>query len=65
MTIEEAYAQIRENVAMVDGSAFGILSVTGDGAADYLDGIVTRDIKYLSIDTVSESGSSAAASLSC
>lgn len=54
MTIEEAYAQIRENVAMVDGSAFGILSVTGGGAADYLDGIITRDIKYLSIDTVSE-----------
>lgn len=54
VSLQEAYNLIRENIALVDGSVFGMLEVSGENAADYLDSLVTRDIRYLGIDMVSE-----------
>lgn len=53
-SFEEGYNLIRKGAAVIDGSGFGILKVTGDNAASFLDSLATKDIQYLNIDTVSE-----------
>ena len=53
-SFEEGYRLLREQAALVDGSTFGILKVSGDNAAASLDALATKDIQYLNIDTVSE-----------
>lgn len=52
--LKEGYRRIREGFAFVDGSVFGMIRVSGSGAADTLDRIAARDIAYLNIETVSE-----------
>lgn len=53
-SFEKGYRLLREQAALVDGSTFGILKVSGDNAAASLDALATKDIQYLNIDTVSE-----------
>lgn len=53
-TLQDSYCMIREGAAILDGSEFCMMKISGDGAADCLDQAATKDIQYLNIDTVSE-----------
>ena len=53
-TLQDSYYMIRHGAAILDGSEFGMMKISGDGAADCLDQAAAKDIKYLNIDTVSE-----------
>ena len=53
-SMEDGYRLIRQGAALIDGSGFGILKVTGENAAEALNALVTKDVQYLNIDTVSE-----------
>lgn len=53
-SVEEEYEAIREKIAIIDGIGYGVFNVSGDGAADYLDSIASKDIIYMNIGTISE-----------
>ena len=53
-SFEDGYRLIRQGTALIDGSGFGILKVSGDSAAEELNALVTKDVQFLNIDTISE-----------
>ena len=53
-SLDEEYRAIRKESGFVDYSAFTTLRVSGDGAAEYLDGLCTKDIQFLNIDMLAE-----------
>lgn len=52
--VEKEYDTIRKHVGIIDGFGLGVFQVKGDGAAEFLDGLTTRDIAYLNPGKVSE-----------
>ncbi|MDR1550080.1 MAG: hypothetical protein LBT06_16060 [Hungatella sp.] len=52
--VEEEYYVLRDQIGMIDGIGYGIFNISGEGAADFLDMIATKDIKYMNIGTVME-----------
>ena len=52
--VEEEYEALREKIGIIDGIGYGVINVSGDGAADYLDSLASKDIKYMNIGTISE-----------
>lgn len=53
--VEEEYAALRNEIGIIDGIGYMILLVSGDGAANFLDNLSTKDIKYLNPGKISES----------
>lgn len=52
--VEKEYETLRRRVGIIDGFGLGVFQVKGDGAAEFLDGLTTRDIAYLNPGKVSE-----------
>lgn len=48
--LNEDYKAIREKQALIDGAGYGLWEIQGDDSVDFLDSIVTRDVKYLYLD---------------
>lgn len=52
--VEDEYNAVRNDNAIIDGSGYAIVKVTGDGAVSFLDALATKDIQFLNIDTLAE-----------
>ena len=53
-TLEEEYAALRQDCGFIDCSDFLAVRISGDGAAEYLDRLCTKDIQFLNIDMLAE-----------
>lgn len=52
--IEKEYKALREGAMFYDCSNYGILKISGNSAADFLEHLSTKDIQYLNIGNASE-----------
>ena len=53
-SLEEEYKTLRTDNGIIDRSGFTVIKVGGSDAAEYLDGLCTKDILYLNIDMIAE-----------
>ncbi|MBQ8093474.1 MAG: aminomethyltransferase family protein [Clostridia bacterium] len=48
------YRALREESGFIDCADYSVVRVSGDGAAEYLDSLCTKDIQFLNIDMLAE-----------